>query len=176
MSDVVKVALIVGFFGLIGPLVLAWLTDQQRKRDKQHDEERQDALAIKQAARDRLLAAKADQVAVKAEEAAALLKSNTAIVIEQTKATTEKLDVIHGLVNSNMTRALQSEYDAVVRELAMMNEVVALKRSVGGYAEPSDDTLAAIKATEAKIAELSATLIERNRAPAAIDTPRTMQP
>lgn len=70
-----------------------------------------------------------------------------------------KLDVIHTLVNSSMTAAMQSEHDATVRELAMMNEVIALNRAAGRA--PSKEALAALLSTDSKITELRATLAER---------------
>jgi methanogenic corrinoid protein MtbC1 len=76
--------------------------------------------------------------------------------------TNGKLDVIHTLVNSNMTAAMQAELDAIRRELAMMREVVALNLAAGR--EPTMETLAAIEATEAKITELSSHLAEREAA------------
>ena len=63
------------------------------------------------------------------------------------------------LVNSSLTGAMQSEAEAVVRELAMMLEVVELKKSMGK--EPTVEVLAAIDATRAKIAELQAKLADR---------------
>jgi hypothetical protein len=54
---------------------------------------------------------------------------------------------------------MQSESDAVSRELAMMLEVVELKRVAGK--EPTQEVLAAIDATKAKIAELHAKLADR---------------
>lgn len=73
--------------------------------------------------------------------------------------TNDKLDIIHVLVNSNMTASMQAELDATVRELAMMHEVVDLKRKAGH--EPTAAALIAIDATEAKVTELKAALDDR---------------
>lgn len=70
-----------------------------------------------------------------------------------------KLDVIHILVNSNMTAAMQAEYDATFRELAMMREVMELKKNAG--LEPTLDVLTAINATQVKLAELAVALQDR---------------
>lgn len=70
-----------------------------------------------------------------------------------------KLDLIHSLVNSNMTAALQSELDATVRELAMMKEVIELKRAMG--IEPSPEVLSAITSTQTRINELLAVIRDR---------------
>lgn len=80
-------------------------------------------------------------------------------VANSTLLTNNKLDVIHTLVNSNMTAAMQSELDATVRELAMMREVIGLNRNAGR--EPTELTLAAINVTEDRVNELKAQLQTR---------------
>ena len=127
--------------GTISPLLLSMLTNRQRRRDKLEDWARQDAVAAQAAAAAELLLAANERVA------------------SGTKVTNDKLDVIHTLVNSSMTAAVQAEHDATVRELAMMREVVALHRAAGR--EVSGESLAAIAATESKIAELKTTLADR---------------
>jgi len=80
---------------------------------------------------------------------------------EVNNTTTYKLDSIHILVNSNMTAAMQSELDAITRELAMMKEVIALNRAAGR--EPSIEAVEALQLTEIKIDELAAQLDDRAR-------------
>lgn len=111
------------------------------------------------AARQEESAAATARVAEQAEEAARLLAENTAIVAESAAETGKKLDTIHTLVNSNMTQAMQSEFEAVGRELAGMNELIALRRSLGQ--EPNAETLVALAKTQAKLAELEVNLAER---------------
>jgi hypothetical protein len=96
--------------------------------------------------------ARADQVAHQAAKVAKTLSENTAI-------TNNKLDVIHTLVNSNLTAAMQSEHDSVIRELAMMLEIIELKKASG--AEPSIDALSAVEATKSRLSELAAKLHDR---------------
>ena len=88
-----------------------------------------------------------DEVAARLEKAS--LKTNT------------KLDVIHTLVNSNMTAAMQSELDAITRELAMMLEVIELKKANG--LEPSKKALAALDTTQSKLTELTNQLEDRRK-------------
>jgi replicative DNA helicase len=137
---------------VIGPIILSWLNGRQRKAEKILDWARQDDVAAE---------AKRQQgeVAAQAAEAARLLLAENKKVAHTAAETNEKLDVIHTLVNSNMTAAMQSEYDATVRELAMMREVVALKKAAGE--QPSPEAVAAIDATEQKIAQLAAELSDR---------------
>jgi hypothetical protein len=124
-----------------GSLLMVYLANRQRRGEQQQDHVRQDAVAI--------------QVA---ETAQLLLEANERVA-RTASAASGKLDVIHTLVNSNMTSALRAELDATVRELAMMREVVALHQAAGR--EPSKDTLTAIKTTQHKVDELTANLTDR---------------
>jgi hypothetical protein len=58
-----------------------------------------------------------------------------------------------------MTSAMQSEFEAVGRELIGMKELIDLRRQMGQ--EPSQDVLSALANTQAKLAELEANLAER---------------
>jgi hypothetical protein len=165
------------FASITAPLILTMRTERMHREDRIADYARQDE-------KDRITKAAADEVAKKAEqaatdlaasqkaiadqaaEAATLLLANNERVAETQKETNGKLDVIHTLVNSNMTAAMQSELDATVRELAMMQEVMELKRTAGQ--EPSPETLTAVGATTTKIAELQATLADRAKAQAQV--------
>jgi hypothetical protein len=133
--SVIIVAAIAVFTSLTAPLLLAWRTERMHRRDRLDDWARQDRLAAG---------------AARAARAAA---AATAAV------TNEKLDVIHGLVNGNLTAAMQAELDALRVSAAMMHEVMALRQAAGQ--EPSADAAAALAATEAKIASLTAALAER---------------
>lgn len=148
MADQIWLALIVAVpaivTGAIAPLATVLITNRSRRKDKEQDWARQDA------------------VAAQAREAARLLLDANERVAATTQVTNAKLDVIHTLVNSNMTAAMQAELDATVRELAMMGEVIELKRANGH--EPSVNTLATFKATELRIGELKATLADRLKA------------
>lgn len=101
------------------------------------------------------------------DEISARVTQNAADQAENQKQTNSKLDAIHTLVNSNMTAAMQSEFDAVARELAMMREVVELKRASG--MEPTETALAAIDTTAEKLRDLAAALAERYKAQANIE-------
>ena len=72
-----------------------------------------------------------------------------------------KLDVIHTLVNSGMTRAMEAEHAATERELAGMLEIIELRRSLGQ--EPTIESLAAVKSIRGRLAELTGALAERRR-------------
>ncbi len=95
----VWVALIVAGAGLIGPLLLARLTDRQRRAEKAEDYARQDAVT-------RLLLASNERVATQTEQAS--------------EVTNGKLDQIHELVNSTLTGAMEGQLLAVEAQLVMV--------------------------------------------------------
>lgn len=140
MSDAVVVALIVG---VVGPAVMALIMNYARRKEKEQDYKREDA------------------VAARAEEVKRLLLVTNERVAASAVRTDIKLDVIHGLVDGGMTAALMSERNAVVMQLAMMKELIGIRLASG--TEPSPEALAAIDHTEVKIAELDANLIDRIR-------------
>ncbi len=144
----VWLALIAAATGILSPLLLAALMNSSRRRDKKQDYDRQDAVAEK-----------AQGVADQAAEAAKLLVAANERVAATTADTNSKLDVIHVLVNSNMTAAMQAEHDARSESLVLMLEIAELKRSAGMDLLP--EAAQAIAITKVRIAELRATLDER---------------
>lgn len=70
-----------------------------------------------------------------------------------------KLGQIHALVNSNLTTQMEEAYTAVVQQLVLMREVVALNRAAGR--EPSSRAVDAIAAIEARVGNLQAQLADR---------------
>jgi hypothetical protein len=103
--------------------------------------------------------ARQDEVALR------LIKSNRQVV--ETAATTfDKLDgiaataaVIHTLVNSDLTKAIQGQLDAVTGQLKLAEEAVAVSRERG--TEPSAEIIGIIEAGKEKISELQADLAQR---------------
>lgn len=140
ISDVIVVALIVGVTGVLTPALLAYLGGRQRRADKREDWTRQDA------------------VAEQAASAALLLLAANERVANATKSTNEKLDVIHTLVNSNMTAAMQAELTAVEGQHAVLLEVITLKESSGASTSEARQTA---RALAERIQELRATLTDR---------------
>lgn len=159
--------------GVLVPVLLLSRTEKHRiedqaeaarlhREDRDAEWARQDAVAAKAATMAENVDRNQKLIARQAAEAAELLLKNNEQVARTQQETNGKLDTIHTLVNSNMTAAMMSELDAVTRELAMMREVMELRRQ--GGQEPSTDTLAAIAATEAKMHELAAALADRAKA------------
>jgi hypothetical protein len=152
----VLIVLVGAISGCLGPLLLAWLLGRQRRRERAEDYARQDEVA-----------AKVSEVADATKATAVAAEASNVLAVKTAEITNGKLDVIHVLVNSQMTAALQSELDATIRELAMMREVVALH--VAADQDPTVGALAAIDATEAKIVELRSVLADRLATSAVVD-------
>jgi hypothetical protein len=135
------------------------------ERDQRQAEEAEDA---------RKQAAEAAELLVKAQQESIRRTNEVARVAEENaKLTSGKLEEIHHLVNSSMTAAMMGELGAVGRELAMMREVLALHKAAGN--KPSTEALAAITATEAKLAELQAAVADREKQTAAAESAKAEQ-
>lgn len=74
-------------------------------------------------------------------------------------ATNTKLDIIHTLVNSNLTIAIQAELEATKISLTSLKEVIELKKAAG--LEPTPEALGQVEATAIRIAKLTSALTER---------------
>lgn len=119
----------------------------------------QDVIA-RQAAKDAKLILNQQVLATnQAAESAKLLAESQVRVVEIAQIINNKSDVIHTLVNSQMTSAMQSELDATERELVSLKEIIELKRTTGK--DPTKAALAVIDATEIRISELKEKLRER---------------
>lgn len=143
-------------------------------------------LAAQQIATAEAAARRVEQVAKQAKEAAELLviRQDAAAFQQQEQSslmrlTSAKVDVVHGLVNSQYTAALQSEMDATVALLAVLEELIGMKAVQNQPVEQT--TKEAVISTKKKIAELRVTLTERqaqariaDKATAKIDADVTM--
>lgn len=99
---------VIGIAGIIGsPALLAYLTGRQRRADKLEDWKRQDAVA-----------AKVDEAAVKAAEAASLLLIANERVAKTAKQTDAKIDDVHKIVNQQRTDAQKYQADLIAALVA----------------------------------------------------------
>jgi hypothetical protein len=144
---------------VIGPTLLTWLQGRQHAADRREDWERQDLVAERLQQRNEEVAARAHDVAIQTQHAAQLLLANNKAVDAATRATNTKLDVIHTLVNSNMTAALQGELDSTRANLVTLRELIGLRVAQGQ--EPDDDARAALAALEEKVGRLASNLQDR---------------
>lgn len=144
---------------LVAPSLLAVFQQYFRRQEKQQDWDRQDKVAEQAAQAAQLLLERQTISARKVDEAASLLKENNKAVAVTAAETQGQLRQIHTLVNSNMTAAMQSEMDQREIALALMNEVIDLKKSSG--IQPSTETKATLEQMAASIDELNAKLSDR---------------
>lgn len=84
---------------------------------------------------------------------------------------TTTLNTIHALVNSTLSAAIKAELEATQREIAMMNEVVDLRKRAGLDITP--ETTAALERSRQRVLELRTELHERELQAQAIDTFKT---
>lgn len=152
MMENISLAIIVAIPTVLSPLLMSWLQNRNLLKVKAQDYEREDEVA-------KNLLERQDAIAAKTAETAFLLRANNAAVARNAADTKDKLSVIHALVNSSMTAALQSELAACRRTLVLMTEMIDIKRSSGH--EPSDKTVQEMGAIKAKVAELETTIAER---------------
>lgn len=122
------------FSSITAPLILAHRTEKMHREDREAEYARQDEIA-------------------RAKEAKLALRE---------KVTDQKLDIIHKLVNSNLTNVMKSELSAVERELALLHEVAEMHRSNGR--EPTPEMRATIAATEQRVADLAQVIRDRDAA------------
>jgi len=115
-------------------------------RSKRVDYNRQDLVAQRLVDRQDALTAQAKR------DAQLLLEANERVALTAA-VTNSKLDTIHTLVNSTLSTALQEGLNATIRELIWM------RRATGS--EPNAVDREAIAATEARITELRAVLLDR---------------
>lgn len=140
MTESVQLALVVAASTLVSAITVSVIAPMVMSRNvnKSRAEEK------------RLDWAREDKVAADAAEAARkLLESNNRIAAA-TDESTKTLKVVHTLVNSGLTSSKQATLDANKFSLGLLKD-----------RQPSVENTAAVKAMEAKIAELEAELSER---------------
>lgn len=148
-AALIAVAVIVAFFGFLGPVLIERGKTKERRAERAED--RADRARVAQEAKD--AAAASQRRGEHTAGSLAELKEGQSDLKAGQK-------VIHTLVNQNMTDAIKAERDATVREVVLMKELIALKQAQGQ--EPSPETLATLQETEQKIHELQVKLAERH--------------
>ena len=161
--SLIAVAVVAIFSSITAPLILAHRTERMHREDQLADYQRQDEVAKEAKETAFAMAAQQDVIIRQQKDAteAARVRDGHAekLAAAVAKSVDDKLDVLHGLANSTLSAAIESELGALETSLAMMNEVIDLKKAAG--IEPTREAIIAMQATEAKIAELRATLADR---------------
>ena len=113
----------------------------------------------------RVLAQRTDEVAALTTAAATEARDAATALIDVTRDAAErtngKLDVIHTLVNSNMTAAMAVALRALRSSLVSLRALLAWKEQAAPSVQPTADELAEVEATLSAIAELEVVLRER---------------
>jgi hypothetical protein len=166
MSPVISVIIVAAlavFTSITAPLYLSHRTEKMHRDDLLEQYRREDLVAKRASAVAEALLAQQQQTARDLAAAHADANCRTdevARTAARTNASVNgKLDIIHQLVNSSMSAAMQSELDALETSLVMMKEVIDLKRTAGH--EPTEEAIAAVQAAEAKIREARANIDDR---------------
>lgn len=136
MNPAIWVALIMSVAAICGPLLLARQINKQARATRAEDYRRQDVVAAR-------------------------LEGQNKKALKATQVTHKRLEVIHGLVNSQMTAAKLAELEALESKLVMMRQIAARDKS---EKVPVDSqALAAIESTVTRIEELKVEIKDRER-------------
>lgn len=162
-AQAVYLAVIVAVPAIIAtvvPLIIRRMDSKARAAEKVQDakasaDEREQKWARDDRVEERMKQTAA-AVTARAEETARLLVTSNQRLARASDMTNDKLDGIHGLVNSNYTAAMQAELDARQESLASLREIIELKKAAGK--EPNAATLHAIAVAENRVTELKANL------------------
>jgi hypothetical protein len=142
---------------------VAEAAEERERRGRDEAEAREKRAADAAEEREQRLVERSHRVAYQAAEAARLLLADNAQRAEVLAAagtvTNGKLDQIHTLVNSNLSKAIEDQLEATEQQLILLREVAELKRAAGR--EPSPEATAALQRIEAKVAELRTQVADR---------------
>jgi hypothetical protein len=147
---IVVAASVAIFTSLTAPTLLFYMTARQHTRDKRQDWARQDLVAKR--------VAEATEAAQEIAHAATAAQDLAATHLRKVGETVE---VVHTLVNSDKTAAMQRELDDKRNALVMLREINRLQALAGG--EPTEESLGAISATKSRIESLTAEMAERHK-------------
>lgn len=100
-----------------------------------------------------------DEVAERVAWAAKLLEENTSKVNGKLNSLEDGQKQIHILVNSNLTAQMDARRSSLVRELAVLRELAAIKTKSDN--KPMPETFEAIKTAKESLNELEAQLKDR---------------
>jgi len=133
-------------------IVFTLVQNMLRSREKKQEVAQQEAANERAEQVANSLIASNERIADQASKAAVVL-------VEKLDTLHEQSEQIHVLVNSNLTAAMQSEYDSIGREIVGLLEIVDLKRAM--HIEPSQESTHIIELTRAKHSELHNQLTDR---------------
>lgn len=146
-AALVIVAVIVAISSTVGPLLVQRSTNVQRRKERAEDKADRDAVAHQaQEAADKLVQSNADVAAAAKETGAKTLAA---------------VGVIHTLVNSNLTDAIEASLVASEANLTSLRELADLRLGLGQ--KPTTEALAMFRSVEGQVSELRLKLQDRKR-------------
>ena len=151
----------------VGPIILAIVLWFMQRITNRENWKREDAVRVANETRQDRLEANVVTAKEKAEEAATLLAANNELVAQSTSLMSQKIDGVHDLVNSDKTEAMRVLLEQLILSLEMMKEIRTLRQAAGqGATVPGPYALDAV---EARIAQLTSEVAERDRLQAITD-------
>jgi hypothetical protein len=155
VSDTISIAiaaLVSLFTALTVPIVLVWINERQRHKDKEQDYQRQDYLI-------RTAATAADAL-VESNMAIAKMAADTATTVASVAdGTAPSIQEIHSLVNSRLTSAIENDLANALREIATLNALFQSRTDAGQPPQAAEEVQ--MQAAQARVIKLRAELAER---------------
>ena len=111
--------------------------------------------------------ARQDEVAKRLLASNKIVTDNAITTFEQLGGIAATTAVIHTLVNSDLTKAIQDKLDALLVQLALAEQVVSLHRKMG--VEPPSEVLGIIEASKERIAATRKDLAQRAKQQSIVD-------
>ncbi len=154
MEPGTEIALIVGIgasISALSPVLLAYTTNKQHRRDREEDRLERETVATR-------AANVAKELKDVQKTTLAVTKDNAVAAAVSAADAKTQLKQIHTLVNSNLTAARQSELNQTKLLLVAMKRVMAYDSELGRDTSPED--LAAVEAAISHIAGLEQLLAQ----------------
>ncbi len=159
-----------GLMATVTPIILARMATRDRHLIRREDRAERELVA-KRAADATAAAARAAGVAQQSQEETArlLMASNAKMALgaEAASALGEKtlrtVQVVHTLVNSDLTKALRGQLEATEAQLMLMRQIVDDRASSSPDEDRTRLAMSIIHKLEIRIAELKQTLSTRNQ-------------
>jgi hypothetical protein len=139
----IYLALIAMTTAIVSPMLMAWLTNRYRKQEKMEEYARQDVVAARVAA----AAARTEVMAIKVDVAATKMAETNDRLVAKTTEIGGQIAIVHTLVNSSLSAALQAQLNALMLLLASTNDPALLTDEI------KDQTRNRIKDLQAVIAD-----------------------
>lgn len=157
MTDAVTLAVIAAAAGvpaLVIPLFSASLTNRRERKAREAQNARDDLLLARANER-------ADKLELKAQEVARIIQVNNDVATLGVTKLLAGQKQIHTLVNSDRTAGMQDQLDSREIALALLIELVEVKKGLAVPQQPTVETLATIEQMRASVLVLRKAVTDR---------------